>query len=267
MCFHHCGTWHTDLDPIFPSRKTRYTIESYIDFVLFSAQYSHTITKTSVRSVKYCRTRGPPGMSYPFLIIRLRHPEFWNCGSLMKLEGETLLVGVEARGDSPERKCCLTMGKADQSVRALVGTWRYHTLETVSFPYESPELAEILTLVELADQQDRTREGFPEVLFFAIKNLFEFGKITRGVKNGSTDAAHRDEAKIAVVDAFPARREKYVCFGRGIFRILAKDPEGPDAEAEELEAEDEISVECALEAWIRRVLSLSRQIWSVLGNE
>ncbi|KAJ7631899.1 hypothetical protein DFH06DRAFT_1479772, partial [Mycena polygramma] len=194
MCihsFHHCGLWHPDFDTIFPQCKRRYTIESYIQS-FFTIQHWSATTKTTVSSVKYCRTRG--SNSYPFIIVRLWHPEFWNCGSLMKPEGEMQL--------------------ADQTVRALVGTWRYDTLQTVSFPQDGrelpPKLVDILTLAELAKQQDCTRAGFPEVFFLALKTLFK-GKIPRGVKKGSGDAAalaHLDEAKAAVIDAFPARRDR-----------------------------------------------------------
>ncbi|KAF8198189.1 hypothetical protein K438DRAFT_2016296 [Mycena galopus ATCC 62051] len=240
--FHHCAQPHSDLDVLFPFRKTCYSIPSYIDSFFFSIRGARTITKTFVCSVKYCRTRGPT--SYPFIIVRLRHPEFWNCGILMKLEGE----------DSDEKTGYLTLGKADQTVRGLVGTWRYDSLQTVSFPRRPgssfpPTLADIITLAELTNQQDSTRAGFPEVFFSAMKVLFT-GVVSGGAKCGSSDAAsltRPGEAKSAVINAFPVRQERMLDrIGVQCYRTLKfyTDPEEP--EEPESEAEAEMDAECTL---------------------
>ncbi|KAJ7788088.1 hypothetical protein B0H14DRAFT_3504649 [Mycena olivaceomarginata] len=135
----------------------------------------------------------------------MRNPHFQHPPISLKLEGN----------DSSEKTPWVTVGRVGSTVRGLVGTWRYDVCQTVAFPdYGArPKLEDLIALAELAHERDCTRGAFPVTLFFALKTLFNGTCSSKGKPRSrkaailaSLDIA--DEAKSAVIDAFPARQRR-----------------------------------------------------------
>ncbi|KAF7358451.1 hypothetical protein MVEN_00895600 [Mycena venus] len=197
--FHRCWQYNPDLDLIFSLWEHPYSLEYYIQSFLDDLRRAPTIAETYVSSVAYCRTRGPTG--YPFLIVRLQHRDFWNMPVHLKVCGD----------DSPNKMPQLTLGGVDQSIRRLVGTWRYDVYYTISSPHscDAPELVNLLAIAELAMERDCGRARYPAILFFALKALFIWTVPSSSAKKKMdlTTFVVADEAKSAVIDAFPARKQ------------------------------------------------------------
>jgi hypothetical protein len=105
----------------------------------------------------------------------LRHPNFWNLPVHLKVCGD----------DSPKKMPWLTLGGVHQSMRGLVGTWRYDVCHTMSSPhaYDAPELVDLLAIAELAMERDCGRARYPGLLFSALKALFIWTLPSSGAKN------------------------------------------------------------------------------------
>jgi hypothetical protein len=201
--FHRCWQYHPHLEIIFPFEKKTYPLQLYIEIFFSDIGRARTITNTDIASVAYCCTRG--STSYPFLIVHMRNPHFQHPPISLKLEGD----------DSSEKTPWVTVGRVGSTVRGLVGTWRYDVCQTVAFPdYGTrPKLEDLIALAELAHERDCTRAAFPVALFFALKTFFN-GTCSSKTKPRSRKAAIlasldiADEAKSAVIDAFPARQRR-----------------------------------------------------------
>jgi len=129
---------------------------------------------------------------------------------LQGFDGPLTVRGAYDDGDTPEECCAVTIAGYHQSVRELVGTRRYdvcHTMECTQDLW----ILDLLVLAELSTEQDHTRAVYPATLFVAMEALSD------GVVKSSTK--HRAKAaplpsdiakdtKDAVIDAFPARRER-----------------------------------------------------------
>ncbi|KAF7358473.1 hypothetical protein MVEN_00897800 [Mycena venus] len=206
MCisgFHRCWQYHPHLEIIFPFEKKTYPLQFYIEMFFSDIGPAHTIMNTHVVSVAYCCTRGPT--SYPFLVVHMRNPDFLHLPISLKLQGD----------DSPEKTPWVTLGRVDSTVRGLVGTWRYDVCQTVVFPNYAarPKLEDLIALAELAHERDSRRSAFSVTLFFALKTLFN-GTCSSKAKPHSRKAVIlasldiANEAKSAVIDAFPARQRR-----------------------------------------------------------
>ncbi|KAJ7769052.1 hypothetical protein B0H14DRAFT_2968119 [Mycena olivaceomarginata] len=197
--FHRCWQYNSDLALVFSPWEHPYGLEYYIQSFLKSIKRAPTIAETYVSSVAYCRTRGPTG--YPFLIVQLRHRGFWDLPVHLKVCGD----------DSPKKMPGLTLGGVHQSMRGLVGTWRYDVCHTISSPHfhDAPALPDLLTIAELVMERDCGRAGYPALLFSALKALFIWTVPSSGAKKKGVLSTYvvAVEAKSVVIDAFPARKQ------------------------------------------------------------
>ncbi|KAJ7723211.1 hypothetical protein B0H16DRAFT_1895858 [Mycena metata] len=125
------------------------------------------------------RTRG--AASYPFLVVYLQHPGLRLLPVRLKLQGfdgpATIQVG--GRGptyDTPGERSTVSAAFVGETLRELVGTWRYDVLHTMTFEQRlnnagqlEPSIVDLLTLAVLSAQWDHTWEGFPD----SLKDVFE----------------------------------------------------------------------------------------------
>ncbi|KAJ7112923.1 hypothetical protein C8R44DRAFT_930426 [Mycena epipterygia] len=210
---HRCWQYNPDLIAIFPSIETRYTLSHYLQHFLDSIPRAPTIAEPRLSSVLYCRTRGPS--AYPFLIVHLKHWVLSARPVVLKLQGFDGVPSVRdsprdtwSPWDTPEEGCTFTVARAGQSVRALVGTRRYDVCHTMRC--RKGGIVDVLVLAELATERDRTRAVYPATLFSVMEAVCE-GSVTSSRKYRASlpsgDIA-AEEAKSAVLDAFPARRQR-----------------------------------------------------------
>ncbi|KAJ7248491.1 hypothetical protein C8J57DRAFT_1358377 [Mycena rebaudengoi] len=213
MCFvwlfgHNCWQYNEDLSMIFPAHREHLYLNRYRYYFLSDIHRAPTIAETQVRSVLYCRTRGPT--AYPFLVVQLRHPRrsLDVRPVLLKLEGfdGPLQEREEREGDE---RSTVTIAGYGQSVRGLVGTRRYDVCHTMECP--RGRIADLLVLAELSTEQDHTTAIFAATLFLAIEYICD-GVVTSSTKRRARAAPlPSDVAKetLGVVrDAFFARRRK-----------------------------------------------------------
>ncbi|KAJ7749711.1 hypothetical protein B0H16DRAFT_1461109 [Mycena metata] len=212
---HRCWQYNSDLSVLFPLQEMCMALEEYLELFLISIKNAPRITRTSLLSVAYCRTRG--AASYPFLVVFLQHPVLCQFPVRLKLQGfdgpATIQVaGREPTYDTPGERSAVSAAFVGETLRELVGTWRYDVLHTMTFEQRlndagrlEPSIVDLLPLAVLSAQWDHTREGFPATLFLALKNLFN-GVITSRRKAPvlSTDVSH---LKSAVIDSFHTRRQ------------------------------------------------------------
>ncbi|KAJ6479702.1 hypothetical protein C8R45DRAFT_355532 [Mycena sanguinolenta] len=159
--------------------------------------------------------------AYPFLIVHLDDPEISDFSVRMKLQGfdGPMTVGpntVKPGHDEGGKMSTLSVAHVRESVRRLVGTKRYDVLHTTTFRWDvteagliEPSLVDLLALAELSMKWDSSREGYPTALFLALNTLFN--AVTTSYSKaaappGDVDAAA--EMKSAIIDAFPARRQR-----------------------------------------------------------
>ncbi|KAJ7323285.1 hypothetical protein DFH08DRAFT_887856 [Mycena albidolilacea] len=201
---HRCWQYNPDLSVLFPLREMCMALEEYLELFLLSLKNAPKITKTSILSVAYCRTRG--AASYPFLIVYLQHPGLRQFPVRLKLQGfngpATIQVANrEPSYDTPGEGSTFSIAFVGETLMELVGTWRYDVLRTMTFKQRlndagqlEPSIVDLLTLTVLLAQCEHTREGCPVTLFLALKNL------TCSVNRVS-------HLKFAVIDAFHTRRQ------------------------------------------------------------
>ncbi|KAJ7446641.1 hypothetical protein B0H11DRAFT_2083935 [Mycena galericulata] len=213
---HQCWQHNSDLSVLFPLSESCMALEEYLEIFLLSIKNAPRITETTVVSIAYCRTRG--AASYPFLVVYLQYPAvFRRFPVRLKLQGfdgpaTIQVVGREPSYDTPGEGSTFSTAFAGETLMELVGTWRYDVLQTITFRQRlndegrlEPSIVDLLTLALLSAQLDHTREGYPETLFLASKNLFN-GAITshRKAPPLPADISH---LKRAVIDAFYTRRQ------------------------------------------------------------
>ncbi|KAJ7921306.1 hypothetical protein B0H13DRAFT_2318432 [Mycena leptocephala] len=124
------------------------------------------------------RTRG--ASAYPFLIIHLRHPEPYAQPVVLKLQrfdGPLTVQKDDPRDPSDTSEfSTFTVARVGQSVRELVGTWRYDVCYTMKCG-----IADLLVLAELSTERDGSRVVYPVALFLALETLCN-GTVTRSTK-------------------------------------------------------------------------------------
>ncbi|KAJ7936892.1 hypothetical protein B0H13DRAFT_2261754 [Mycena leptocephala] len=212
---HRSWQYNPDLSVFFPLREMCMALEEYLELFLLSIKNAPRITKTSILSVAYCRTRG--AASYPFLVVYLEHPVLRQFPVRLKLQGfdgpATIQVaGREPSYDSPGERSTFSAAFVGETLMELVGTWRYDVLHTMTFQQRlndagrlEPSIVDLLTLAVLSAQRDHTREGYPSTLFLALKTLFN-GVVTSHRKAPPLPA-DISYLKGAVIDAFYTRRQ------------------------------------------------------------
>ncbi|KAF7369344.1 hypothetical protein MVEN_00263000 [Mycena venus] len=216
---HRCWQYRPHLEVLFPGWELCMALEDYLRMFLLSVRDAPRITEMSISSVAYCRTRGTG--DYPFLIVHLEDPDINDFPVRMKLQGfdDLVTVGpnsVKPRYDMGGKKSTLSIAHVRESVRKLVGTKRYDVLHTITFRWDvmeaglvEPNIVDLLALAELSTKWDSSREGYPATLFFALNTLRLFNTVTTGCSKVAPppgDAAA--EMKSAILDAFPARRQR-----------------------------------------------------------
>ncbi|KAJ7501767.1 hypothetical protein B0H11DRAFT_1991040 [Mycena galericulata] len=212
---HQCWNHNSDLSILFPLSETCMALEEYLELFLLSIKNAPKITKTSILSVAYCRTRGTA--SYPFLVVYLQYPVLRRFPVRLKLQGfdgpaTIQVVGRIPSYDTPGEGSTFSTAFAGETLMELVGTWRYDVLHTMTFQQRlndearfEPSIVDLLTVALLSAQYDHTRKEYPVTLFLALKNLFN-GVITshRKAHPLPADISH---LKCAVIDAFHTRRQ------------------------------------------------------------
>jgi hypothetical protein len=187
-------------------------LEEYLQMFLCSIKNAPKITETSILSVDYCRTRG--AASYPFLLIYLKHPTLHQFPVRLKLQGfdgpaTIQVVGREPTYDTPGEGSTLSVAFVGETLMEFVGTWRYDVLHTMTLTrrlsvsgHLEPNIVDLLTLALLSAECNHTREGYPPMLFLALKHEFD-GTVSRKKATAlPTDVSH------VVIDAFHARRQR-----------------------------------------------------------
>ncbi|KAJ7453190.1 hypothetical protein FB451DRAFT_1185442 [Mycena latifolia] len=219
-----CGLWpcngwkhwgyYRDLPVLFCPGGLQCSLSIYLDHFFTSLDPAPRIAQTFLASVKYCRTRGPTG--FLFLIVHLFHMRDPSRPILLKLQGFDGPLSIPnpfPTCSSLEEASSFNLGGIAETERQVVGTRHYDAYHTISFPMpDAPTIVDFLTATELATQRDHTRAGYPPTLFLALKALFN-GVMTSSTKRraraaplSSLDVA--EDAKNAVVDAFPAGRAR-----------------------------------------------------------
>ncbi|KAJ7501761.1 hypothetical protein B0H11DRAFT_1990955 [Mycena galericulata] len=202
---HQCWNHNSDLAILFPLSETCMALEEYLELFLLSIKNAPKITKTSILSIAYCRTRG--AASYPFLVVYFQYPILRRSPVRLKLQGfdgpaTVQVVGRIPTYDTPGEGSTFSTAFVGETLMELVGTWRYDVLHTMTFQQRlndagqlEPGIIDLLTVAVLSAQWDHTREGYPATLFLALENLFN-GVIT-------TDISH---LKCTVLDTFHTRQ-------------------------------------------------------------
>ncbi|KAJ6545390.1 hypothetical protein B0H19DRAFT_1075711 [Mycena capillaripes] len=214
---HRCWQYRPHLEVLFPGGELCMALEDYVRMFLLSVRDAPRITRMSISSVAYCRTRGAG--NYPFLIVHLEDPDINDFPVRMKLQGfdGPMTVGpnpVKPGYDTREKMSTLSIAHVRESVRRLVGTKRYDVLHTITFRWDvteaglvEPSIVDLLALAELSIQWDSSREGYPAALFLALSTLFN-AVATSCSKAAPPPGDATAEMKSAILDAFPARRRR-----------------------------------------------------------
>ncbi|KAJ7137110.1 hypothetical protein C8R44DRAFT_729023 [Mycena epipterygia] len=173
---HRCWQYNPDLSVLFPLREMCMALEEYLELFLLSIKNAPRITKTSILSVAYCRTRG--AASYPFLVVYLQHPVLRQFPVRLKLQGFDGPVTIQVAGrepsyDTPGEGSTFSAAFIGETLMELVDTWRYDVLHTMIFQQRlnhtgrlEPSIVDLLTLAVPSAQWDHTREGYPATLFW-----------------------------------------------------------------------------------------------------
>ncbi|KAJ6592653.1 hypothetical protein B0H19DRAFT_1088257 [Mycena capillaripes] len=204
---HRCWQYNPDLSVLFPSRKSCMSLDAYLEEFVFSIRNAPKIANIPVSSVAYCRTRRTP--AYPFLIVHLQHPHYENDFPVrLKMQGfddpaTSPMYNTLGEGST------FSIASVNETVRELVGTWRYDVVHTMTFPPPvlQPTIVDLLALADPSIKWDNTREGYPATLFLAMKVQFS-GFVISGAKATPLPRDVSAEVKSAVVDALPVRRQR-----------------------------------------------------------
>ncbi|KAJ7334876.1 hypothetical protein DFH08DRAFT_813911 [Mycena albidolilacea] len=75
--------------------------------------------------------------------------------------------------------------------------------------YDTPELVDLLAIAELAMERDCGRARYPALLFSALKALFIWTVPSSDAKKKGHLSTYivAEEARSAIIDAFPARKQ------------------------------------------------------------
>ncbi|KAJ7785024.1 hypothetical protein DFH07DRAFT_763638 [Mycena maculata] len=211
---HRCWQYRPHLEVLFHGRELCMALEDYLRMFLLSVGDAPRITRMSISSVAYCCTCG--ANAYPFLIVHLDDPEVNDFSVRMKLQGfdGPMAVGlnpVKLRHDEGGKTSTLSVAHVRESVRQLVGTKRYDVIHTATFRWDiteaglfEPSIVDLLAVAGLSTKWDSSREGYPAALFLALNTLFN--AVATSYSKAACDAA--PEMKSAILDAFPARRQR-----------------------------------------------------------
>ncbi|KAJ6477008.1 hypothetical protein C8R45DRAFT_1216797 [Mycena sanguinolenta] len=216
ICTHRCWQYNPDLWVLFPPRESCSSLHEYLEHFFNSIRDAPKIPEPHILSVSYGRTRGKSG--YPFLIIYLEYREQYELPVRLKLKGFDGPVTVCTRScpwryDTPGEGSTFTVAYVNGYLMELVGTWRYDILHTMKFHFQfdgagnmRPSIVDLLALADLSTKWDRSREGYPATLFLALKDVFN-GTVTSRSRATPLPSSLSAEARCAVVDEFPARRQ------------------------------------------------------------
>ncbi|KAJ7112975.1 hypothetical protein C8R44DRAFT_882015 [Mycena epipterygia] len=210
MCFcilwpfgHDDWQYYSDLELIYPRYETRHTLSSYLyEFLSPLGDLTSTLTNAALRSVLYCRTRGPS--AYPFLIVHLQPLAFCARPVVLKLQG---LDGPPEEKWGAYDNSTVTVAGPGQSARALAGR-RYDVCHTMQC--REAGIVDLLALAELATEENCSRAGYPATLFVALEALFLHGTVESSSKSRARAAPLPSdvagETTGAIVETFAARR-------------------------------------------------------------
>ncbi|KAJ6477057.1 hypothetical protein C8R45DRAFT_1158342 [Mycena sanguinolenta] len=213
---HRCWQHNPDLWVLFPQRESCGSLYEYLESFFNSIRNAPKIPEPHILSVSYGRTRGKNG--YPFLIIYLEYQELYDFPVRLKLQGfdgpVTVWSGICPQYDTPGEGSTFTVAYVKEYLMELVGTWRYDMLHTMTFRSQTggartrqPNIVDLLALADLSTRWDHSREWYPVTLFLALKNVFD-GIVTSRSRVTPLPSSLSAEARCAVVDAFPVRRQE-----------------------------------------------------------
>ncbi|KAJ7175156.1 hypothetical protein C8R43DRAFT_943423 [Mycena crocata] len=189
---HRCPH-NPDLMALFPYTCYAAPLLDYLTLFRGATRKAPTMVQTFIVSIEFCRTRS--STSYPFLIVEMR-TQVSDRPVRMKLEGF----------DSPRNQAWVSIASVMETLSELVGTSDYDILYGLAFP-RRPTIVDLLTLAEVSSEWSHTREGFPSTLFLALIALFPDGTVSARAGADPLPRGIPIEAKSAVIDAFPARRQ------------------------------------------------------------
>ncbi|KAJ6507024.1 hypothetical protein C8R45DRAFT_1090672 [Mycena sanguinolenta] len=194
-------------------------LDEFIELFFLRIKDAPKMPQTRITSVAYGRTRGRK--AYPFLLINLYYPPLYgNFPVRLRLQGFDGPATPQdptrmPKYDTPGERETVHIAHVGESVRRVVGTWRYDILHTMTFnddDMHAATIVDLLTVACLAAEWNHMREGWPPTIFLGLKRLFESVVTSRAkVPLPSLPLASTSNADLefesSLIGAFRARRE------------------------------------------------------------